>query len=80
VTETRGGVAPARDLTGRSVVAGLFREREAAVAAIDELKTAQFRPADVGVALRDRTAQGELVEETGVGGTHAAEGAGAGAP
>ena len=39
------------------------------------LRAAGFRPEDVGVALRDRTAQGELVEETG---TKAAEGAAAG--
>jgi hypothetical protein len=68
--------------TGQSpVVAGLFRERDAAMAAIDDLKAAGFRPEDVGVAMRDRNAQGELIlgeliEETG---TRAPEGAGAGA-
>lgn len=73
---TNVNVAPARDLTGRTTVAGLFREREAAVAAINDLKDAGFRPDDVGVAMRDRTEQGALAEETG---TKAAEGATAGA-
>jgi hypothetical protein len=61
---------------GKRVVAGLFREREAAVAAIDDLKAAGFRPEDVGVAVRDRTEQSKLVGETG---TRAAEGAASGA-
>ena len=69
------GAAPVRDLRGRTVVAGLFTDRDAAVAAVEGLKAAGFRPEDVGVAMRDRTAQGELVEETG---TKAAEGAAAG--
>jgi hypothetical protein len=74
--ERNAGVAPARDLRGRTVIAGLFTDRDAAVAAIEDLKAAGFRPEDVGVAMRDRDAQGELVEETG---TRAAEGAAAGA-
>ena len=73
---TNVNVAPARDLTGRTTIAGLFGEREAAVAAINDLKDAGFRPDDVGVAMRDRTEQGDLAEETG---TKAAEGATAGA-
>src|SRR4029079_16072887 len=73
---TNVNVAPARDLTGRTTIAGLFGEREAAVAAINDLKDAGFRPDDVGVAMRDRTDQGDLAEETG---TKAAEGATAGA-
>jgi hypothetical protein len=64
------------DAQRRLVGAGLFRERDAAVAAIDALKATGFRPEDVGVAMRDRNAQGELMEETG---TKAPEGAGAGA-
>jgi hypothetical protein len=64
------------DSQRRFVVAGLFRGRDAAVAAIEDLKAAGFRPEDVGVAMRDRNAQGELMEETG---TKAPEGAGAGA-
>jgi hypothetical protein len=61
---------------GRAVVAGLFTEREAAVAAIDDLKTAGFAPDDVGVAMRDRSDQGDLAQETG---TKAAGGAATGA-
>jgi hypothetical protein len=57
--------APPADAGGRTVVAGLFTEREAAVAAIDDLKAAGFAPDDVGVAMRDRSDQGDLAEETG---------------
>jgi Heat induced stress protein YflT len=74
--ERDAGATPARDLRGRAVIAGLFTDRDEAVAAIEDLKAAGFRPEDVGVAMRDRTAQGELVEDTG---TKAAEGAAAGA-
>ena len=63
---------PARDLRGRKVVAGLFREREDAVAAIDGLKAAGFDAAAVGIAMRDRSEQSDLAEETG---TKAAGGA-----
>ena len=73
---TNVNVAPARDLTGRTTIAGLFPERAAAERAINDLKDAGFRPDDVGVAMRDRTEQGELAEETG---TKAAEGATTGA-
>jgi Heat induced stress protein YflT len=61
---------------GRPVVAGLFTEREAAVAAIDDLQAAGFAPDDVGVAMRDRSDQGDLAQETG---TQAAGGAATGA-
>ena len=61
---------------GRPVVAGLFTEREAAVAAIDDLKAAGFAPDDVGIAMRDQGQQGDLAEETGA---KAAGGAAAGA-
>jgi hypothetical protein len=74
--ERDAGTTPARDLRGRAVIAGLFTDRDEAVAAIEDIKAAGFRPEDVGVAMRDRTAQGELVEDTG---TKAAEGAAAGA-
>ena len=74
--EGNAGAAPTRDLRGRTVVAGLFTDRDEAVAAINDLKTAGFRPEDVGVAMRDRTEQGELAEETG---TKAATGAATGA-
>jgi hypothetical protein len=76
VSTTNVNVAPARDLTGRTTVAGLFREREAAERAINDLKDAGFSGDQIGVAMRDRTAQGELVEDTG---TKAAEGATTGA-
>lgn len=71
-----GRATRARDLTGRSTVAGLFRDRDDAEQAINELKDAGFRPEDVGVAMRDPTAQGELAEDTG---TKAAQGATSGA-
>jgi uncharacterized membrane protein len=72
----RAAAAPARDLGGRKVVAGLFTEREAAVAAIDDLKGAGFSPDDVGIAMRDKGQQGDLAQETGA---KAAEGAATGA-
>ncbi|MGH2351469.1 MAG: general stress protein [Chloroflexota bacterium] len=73
---TPGGTMQDRDMIGRRAVAGLFRERGDAERAINDLKDAGFRPDDVGVAMRDRNAQGELVQETG---TKAAEGAVSGA-
>src|SRR5918994_3650576 len=61
---------------GRTVVAAAFEDRADGERAIGALRDAGF-PADrIGVALRDRTAQGALVEETG---TKAAEGAATGA-
>jgi hypothetical protein len=74
--DRNSGAAPMRDLSGRSVIAGLFTDRDDAVKAIDDLKAAGFLPEDVGVAMRDRTAQGELMEDTG---TKAAAGAATGA-
>ncbi|HEV8342708.1 MAG TPA: CBS domain-containing protein [Candidatus Binatia bacterium] len=65
-----------RDLTGRKTVAGLFRDRESAQRAIDDLKEAGFTRDQVGVAMRDRTGE---VQSTGEKGTHAAEGAVTGA-
>jgi hypothetical protein len=41
-----------------------------------DLKNAGFSGSDIGIAMRDRNAQGELVQDTG---THAAEGAVSGA-
>ena len=61
---------------GRSAVVGLFDRQTDAEAAIKALKAAGFRDEDIGVAMRDRSAQGELIEDTG---TQAAEGATAGA-
>src|SRR5688572_21285921 len=63
---------PVRDMTGRKTVAGLFHDRMAAEQAINDLKSAGFRADQIGVAMRDRTEQGQMVEDTG---THAASGA-----
>jgi hypothetical protein len=60
----------------RSTVAGTFDDRDDAQRAINALKDAGFTGDQIGVALRDRNAQGEMVEDTG---THAAEGAVTGA-
>ena len=73
-TDPRADSPPAP--AGRPVVAGLFAEREAAVAAIDDLKAAGFSPDDVGIAMRDKGQQGDLADETGA---KAAGGAAAGA-
>ena len=54
-----------RDVSGRRTVAGLFPDRASAEQAIDELKAAGFTGDHIGVALPNRTAQGELIEETG---------------
>jgi hypothetical protein len=61
---------------GRSTVAATFEDRDDAERAINALKDAGYGADQIGVALRDRTAQGELAEETG---TKAAEGAVSGA-
>jgi heat induced stress protein YflT len=76
IVTTNVNVTAGRDLTGRTTVAGLFAEREDAERAINELKDAGFGGDQIGVAMRDRTAQGELAEDTG---TKAAEGATTGA-
>ena len=60
----------------RQSVAASFADRDEAERAINALKDAGFGADQIGVALRDRTAQGELVEDTG---TKAAEGATSGA-
>ena len=54
------------------LVVALFRNRSDAEAAINELIAAGFSNGDIGVAMRDRSAQGELIEDTG---TKAAAGA-----
>ena len=65
-TGTSGaGTYRTRDFTGRQTIAGLFHDRVSAERAINGLKDAGFNPGDIGVAMRDRTAQGELVEDTG---------------
>src|SRR5688572_9522730 len=60
----------------RHTVAAAFEDRDDAQRAINALKDAGFSADQIGVALRDRTAQGQLVEDTG---TKAAEGATSGA-
>lgn len=65
-----------RDLTGRHTIAGLFNDRVSAEMAISDLRAAGFRSEQVGIAMRDRTEQNTLVEETG---TQAAGGAVTGA-
>ena len=60
----------------RSTVAATFEDRADAERAINALKDAGFNGDQIGVALRDRTQQGELIEDTG---TKAAEGAVSGA-
>jgi hypothetical protein len=60
-------------MTGRDeLVVALFRDRSDAEAAINDLVNSGFSNADVGVAMRDRSAQGDLIEDTG---TKAAAGA-----
>jgi hypothetical protein len=61
---------------GRTTVAASFDDRADAERAVNALKAAGFSGDQIGVALRDRTAQGELMEDTG---TKAATGAATGA-
>lgn len=63
--ERNAGSPAVPDLRGQKVVAGLFTEWEDAVAAINDLKAVGFSPKDVRVAMRNRTQQGKLAEETG---------------
>lgn len=64
---------------GRVTVAAAFNDRSDAERAINALKDAGFAGDHIGVALRDRTAQGEIIEDTGVSESKAAGGATAGA-
>lgn len=66
----------ATDTKRGTTLAALFPGREAAERAINELKAAGLRGDQIGIAMRDRTAQGALVEDTG---TKVAEGAVSGA-
>ncbi len=54
-----------RDVAERRTVAGLLPDRDQAEQAIAALQAAGFTGDQIGVALRDRTAQGVLLEETG---------------
>lgn len=62
--------------TARGVAAALFASRTQAQGAIQDLRSAGFDPARIGLALRDRDAQDQLVAEAG---TQAGGGAGVGA-
>lgn len=75
-THSAGGANQPRDWSSRTTIAGLFPNRGSAEEAIRALKNAGFSEDEIGVAMRDRTEQGELIEETG---TKAAEGAATGA-
>jgi len=61
---------------GRNTIAATFDHSDEAQRAINALKDAGYGADQIGVALRDRSAQGELIEDTG---SHAAEGAVSGA-
>lgn len=60
----------------RQTVAASFEDKDEAERAIHALKDAGYSGDQIGIAMRDRNAQGELAEETG---TKAAEGAASGA-
>ena len=60
-----GPMAGVRDMTGRRNVAALFQDRAAAERAIQDLRSAGFTGDQIGIAMRDRTQQGEMVEDTG---------------
>lgn len=62
--------------SGRQTVGALFFNRSDAESAVNALKAHGFRGDQIGIALRDRNAQGKLVEETG---TKTADGAATGA-
>src|SRR3954454_22657848 len=63
-----------KETTGRTVV-GLFHSQADAERAIQRLKQEGFSEDQIGVALKDRKRQDELIEGTG---TQAAEGAATG--
>lgn len=62
--------------SGRQTVGALFEDRMQAENAINALKARGFRGDQIGIAMRDRTAQGQLIEDTG---SKAADGAATGA-
>jgi hypothetical protein len=75
-TAVRSSALASRDFTGWRSAAALFENRASAERAIRDLQAAGFSGDRIGVALRDRTEQGALIEDTG---TKAAEGAVTGA-
>jgi len=62
--------------SGRQTVGALFEDRMQAENAINALKARGFRGDQIGIAMRDRTEQGQLIEDTG---SKAADGAATGA-
>jgi CBS domain-containing protein len=67
-----------RNMTGRNTVAGLFRERQSAERAIDDLKEAGFKGEQIGIVMRDPSEGGRITErrESDRGsGSHATSGA-----
>ena len=67
---------PNKYYSGRQTIAALFQNRTDAENAINGLKARGFRGDQIGIAMRDRDQQGQLMEETG---SKAAEGAATGA-
>lgn len=67
---------PVPSADGRTVVAAIFPDRPTAERAIEALRGAGFEGDQIGVAMRDRTDTGALVDDTG---TTAVEGAVGGA-
>ena len=65
-----------RDMTGRRNIAALFHNRSSAERAIQDLRSGGFSGDQIGIAMRDRTEQGHMVEDTGA--SNAAAGAGTG--
>jgi len=51
--------------SGRQTIGALFQNRSDAENAINALKARGFRGDQIGIAMRDRTVQGELIQETG---------------
>jgi hypothetical protein len=49
----------------RGVVAALFNDRDRAARAVRDLRSQGFDADDIGIAMRDRSAEGELIPDTG---------------
>jgi len=79
-TNTNRTTSPNMDVnayySGRQTVGALFDDRLQAENAINALKARGFRGDQIGIAMRDRTEQGKLIEDTG---SKAADGAATGA-
>jgi hypothetical protein len=75
-TRTSTSWDPNTYYAGRQTIGALFHNRSDAENAINALKARGFRGDQVGIAMRDRNAQGQLIEDTG---TKAADAAATGA-